>query len=162
MQLIYTRKTQCCYSGGIPFSDWFDMTHSKNQRNNETLAIQHLDNIIIPFFEAMREKLGLPGDQKCLLVYDVFKAQTTDKYCEHLDQNNIAYVQVPPNLTNIFQPLDLIVNEFAKSSLKSRFQEWYARELTNDLDKEENVDQIDIDAKLSKMKAIHGWWLINL
>ena len=56
----------------------------------------------------------------------VFKAQTTDKYREHLDENNIAYVKVPPNLTHIFQPLDRNVNAFAKSFLKSRFQDRHA------------------------------------
>ena len=98
----------------------------------------------------IREELGLHGDQKYLLIYDVFKAQT------------YAYVQVPPNLTHIFQPLDLNVNAFAKLFLKSRFQEWYAKEVTNGLDKRENVHQIDIDTKLSKMTPIHARWLISL
>ena len=44
----------------------------------------------------MREELDLPEDQKCLFVYDIFKAQSTDKYRECLDENNIAYVQVRP------------------------------------------------------------------
>ena len=89
-------------------------------------------------------------------LYDVFKARTGDKYREHLDGNSIAYVQVPPNFTHIFQPLNLSVNAFAKSFLKSRFREWYTKEVTNGLDKGENVHQIGIDTKLSKMKPIHA------
>ena len=110
---LYTEETQHCYPKGILFADGFDVTTPKNDWNNETLAIQcvipstfitssfrtlkrcviqHLHNIIIPYFEAMREKLGLPENQKCLLIYDVFKAQSTDKYCEHLDVDNILYV----------------------------------------------------------------------
>ena len=34
----------------------------KKHWSNETLAISHLDKIIIPYFEAMREELGLPED----------------------------------------------------------------------------------------------------
>ena len=117
-------------------------------------TIPALDNIIIPYFEVTREELGLPKDQKCLLIYDVFKAQTTDKYREHLDENNIAHVQVQPNLTHIFQPLDLNAN--------SQFQEWYAKEVTNSLNSGENVHQIFIDTKLSKMKPIHARWLNSL
>ena len=153
MQLIYD---------GISFPDGFDVTHSKNHWSNETLTIQYLDNIIIPYFEVIREEPGLPEDQKCLLIYDVFKAQITDKYRKHLDKNNIVHVQVPPNLTLISQPLDLNVNAFAKSFLKSRFQEWYAKEVTNGLNKGENVHQIDIDTKLSKIKPIRARWLISL
>ena len=62
----------------------------------------------------MREELDLPEDQKCLFVYDIFKAQSTDKYRECLDENNIAYVQVRPNLTHIFQHRVLKVNSFVK------------------------------------------------
>ena len=71
----------------------------------------------------MFEELGLTEDQKCLLIYDISKAQTTDN--EHLDEHNIANVQVPPNLTHVLQPLDLNVHAFAKSFPKARFQEWY-------------------------------------
>ena len=92
MQLIYAGKTQRCHPIGIPFPDEFDLTNSKNQWNNETLVIQHLDNTIILYFEVIREELGLPNDQKCLLIYDSFKAQTTEKYYEHLDENNISRI----------------------------------------------------------------------
>ena len=37
------------------------------------LAIHRLDKIIITYFEAMREELGLPEDQKCLLIYSVLQ-----------------------------------------------------------------------------------------
>ena len=63
MQLIYTGKTQRYHPKGIPFPDRFDVSHSKNYWSNETLAIQHLDNIIILYFEVIREELGLPEDQ---------------------------------------------------------------------------------------------------
>ena len=126
------------------------------------MTIQHFDNIIIPSFEAMREELELPKDQKCLLIYDVSKAQITDKYREHFEKSNIAYVQVPPNLTHIFQLVDLNVNEFAKLSLKLRFQDSFRKKVIHGLNKGENVHQIDIDAKISKMKPIHARWLISL
>ena len=144
------------------FPDRFDETHSKNHWINKTLAIQRLDNIIIPHFEVILEELELSEDQKYLLIYNVFKAQTTDKYHGHLDENNIACVQVPPNLTHIFQPLDLNANAFAKSFLKSRFQKWYAKDVTNGLNKGKNFHQIDFDTELSTMKPIHVRWLISL
>ena len=110
----------------------------------------------------IRKELGLSENQKCLLIYDVFKAQTADKHREHFDRNNIAYAQVLPILTHHFQSLDLSVNGFAKSSLKSGLQDWYVKEVTNGLNKGKNVHQIDIDTKLSKMKPIHAQWLISL
>ena len=110
----------------------------------------------------IRKELGLSENLKCLLIYDVFKAQRADKHREHFDKNNIAYVQVLPILTHHFQSLNVSVNGFTKSSLKSGFQDWYAKEVTNGLNKGKNVHQIDIDTKLSKMKQIHAQWLISL
>ena len=103
----------------------------------------------------------MPQRSEILLIYDVSKAQTTDKYCEHLDDNNIAHVEVPLNLTCTFQPLDLKVNAFTKKfpklwkKLSENFIEWYSKELTNGQNKGKNVHQFDIDNKLSKMKLIH-------
>ena len=42
------------------------------------------------------------------------------------------------------------------------YQEWYTKEATNGVNKGENVHQIDIDTKLSKMKPIHVRWLSSL
>ena len=77
IQLILVGKNQRCHPKGIPFPGGFDVINSKNHWSNETLTIHHLDNIIIPYFEVICEELVLPEDQKCLLIYDVFKAQTT-------------------------------------------------------------------------------------
>ena len=90
-----------------------------------------------------------------LLIYDIFKAQTEDKYLEHLDEKNIAHIQVPTNLTFTFQPLELKVNVFRKKFLKLWLIEWYTKELKNGQNKGKNVHQFDIDTKLAKMKLIH-------
>ena len=60
--------------------------------------------------QKQRESLGLPEDQKSLLIFDVFKGQTTEKSL---------------NLT-----FDLNVNVFfAKTFLESHFQGWYSGEV---------------------------------
>ena len=55
MQHIYPGKSKNCHSKGIPFPDEFNVTQSRNHWSNETLVILHLDNIIIPYFEALCE-----------------------------------------------------------------------------------------------------------
>ena len=65
--------------------------------------------------------LGLPKDQKSLLIYGVFKGQTTKRYTDFLLENNLVHVHVPANLTHKFQPLDINVNGVAKGFLKNKF-----------------------------------------
>ena len=60
MQLNYTGRTQRCHPKGVSFPEGLDVTHSKNHWDKEHLAIQHLENIIMPYFEAMHEDLGVP------------------------------------------------------------------------------------------------------
>ena len=38
-------------------------------------------------------------------------------------------VRVPANLTNLFQPLDLTVNDAAKAFMKQLFTEWNSQEI---------------------------------
>ena len=112
MQLIYAGKTQRCHPKGISFPNGFDVTHLKNHRSNKSLAIQHVDNIIFLYFEVMREKLGLPEDQKFFsFMFSNHKQQVS---IVSILTRTIAYVQVPRNLTYIFQPLNLNVNAFTK------------------------------------------------
>ena len=42
-------------------------------------------------------------------------------------------VYTPANITNHFQPLDLTVNDLAKTFLKEKFGNWYANEVTKQL-----------------------------
>ena len=77
----------------------------------------------------IKEELVLPKDQKSLLIYDVFKGQTTKRYIDFLLENNTDHLHVPANLIHEFQPLDVNVNGVAKGFLKDKFQTWYTDEI---------------------------------
>ena len=67
-------------------------------------------------------------------------------------------VHVPSNMTHHFQPLDLNVNGQAKEFLKNKFECWYAKQVTDQIDSGSNV----YDVKLLIIKPIHGKWLLGL
>lgn len=48
------------------------------------------------------------------------------------------------------------------SSLKGKFQEWYATEISKQVDKGVDIHSIDVSTKLSVMKPIHARWLVGL
>ena len=54
------------------------MTFTLNHWSNEKKSKQLLDNVIFPYLKKKEHDLGLPGDQKSLLIYDVFTGQTTE------------------------------------------------------------------------------------
>ena len=74
--------------------------------------------------------MGLSPGQNALLIFDVFKGQKTEKYRSLLEMYDIIAAHVPANMTKYFQPLDLTINGVAKTFLKDKFGNWYAREVT--------------------------------
>jgi len=54
------------------------------------------------------------------VIFDQFKAQTTEGFLATLESNSISFVKVPAHCTDHLQPLDL------RDHLKASFQEWYA------------------------------------
>ena len=87
----------------------------------------------------------------------------TEPVMEKMRENNIKLVRVPPNITNIFQPLDLTVYGAAKAYLKSKFTEWYFNSIVKQLDEGKIIE--DIDVKLKKknfFKLLHVEWIKDL
>ena len=162
MQIIYEEKTVHCHPQGIKFPEGFNITHTPNHWSNEDKAVEHLEEIVFPYLKRKRAELGLPGDQKALLIFDVFKGQKTQRILDLMEENHCVYVFVPNNLTSEFQHLDLTVNGPAKVFYSGKFQEWYANQITKQMESGTDVYSIDVSTRLSIMKPLHAQWTIGL
>ena len=58
------------------------------------------------------------------MLWDAFKAQSTDKVTKELDRLNIVQVVVLKNITHLLQPLDLRTNASVKKMEKNGKMEW--------------------------------------
>ena len=79
VQLIYAGKTDGCHRNGINFPEGFNVTHTPNHWSCEKSAIEHLTKVVFPHLSKKQEQLKMPKDQKALLIFDVFKGQTTQQ-----------------------------------------------------------------------------------
>ena len=116
MQLICQGKTNRCHPTDIEFPEGFNITHKKNHWSNEDKVIKHLESIIFSFAKSKRAELDLVEKQKYMLIFDVFKAQFTQRVFDLINENHFVTVFVPANLTHVFQPLDLAINSVKKTS----------------------------------------------
>ena len=91
-----------------------------------------------------------------------FKGQCTKQVLYLIDENNCVIVLVPPNLTHVFQPLDLSINGVAKAFLTNKFSEWYSKEIAKGLDQGQNIYDIEVNTTLTVMKPIHANWIMGL
>ena len=158
-QLIYAGKT----SKSLPkveFPSGWCVTCTDNHWANEYTTLQYLDEILLPYVKQKRTELKCPDDQACLVIFDRFKAQCTATVLSVLEKNNILVSLVPANCTDKLQPLDVSVNKSVKEFLRGQFHEWYAGEVSQQLQSGEEVKLVDLH--LSRVKPLAATWLIRL
>ena len=156
MQLIYKGKTSQSHPK-IPFRNGFSLSANLKYYSNETESLNFLEEIILPYVKSERERLRLET-QPALLIY----LQPTDTFLDVLKDNNILSTKIPPNMTHVFQPLDLIVNKFPKDFMKGMVSTWFSRKISLGMEDGLELDNIDLDYRLSVFKPLHAKWLVEL
>ena len=119
VQLIYGSVSDNCHPK-VKFPESFRITHSQNHWSNEDIVMEYLKKIIFPYIKSKRQ------DAKALLIFDVFKGQTTSAVINLLKRNDIIAIHVPNNHSNLSQTLDISVNKSAKCFIAGKYQDWYA------------------------------------
>ena len=79
-----------------------------------------------------------------------------------VEENDCVSRYVPNNLTDQFQPWDLITNNMAQKCLNDKFEQWYADQISSQLDGGLDIYAVDVKTTLTVMKQIHARWLIGL
>ena len=70
--------------------------------------------------------MKVPDQQKALVIMDIF----TGKMKEALEENHILVTNVPPNMTRLYQPVDLMMNGSAKRFIAKKFNSWYSQQMS--------------------------------
>ena len=155
IQLIFKGKTSRCHPN-FKFPEWWHITHSPKRWSNEEIMLQYIDHIVLPYINGVREMLG-DESLAALVVMDNFKGQTTE-------DENVHVVYLPPNATDLLQPLDISINKPAKSFLKCQFEEWYAEEIFKQLRGSSSAsDQLEpVDLSLPVMKELCSKWILEM
>ena len=165
VQLIYQGRSHRCHPH-YEFPDDWHITHSPRHWSTETTMLQYIENIILPYVEGVRHRLGC-GDSAALVIIDNFKGQITPAVNDLLESNNIHTCLLSPNTTDRLQPLDISVNKSVKDYLKRRFNDWYAQQVVQQIsgksdDELENFELPAIDLSMARMKEISAEWIVDM
>ncbi len=161
VQLIYSGKTNRCHPRYQFPLDW-DITHTPKHWSNEGTMVRYVENIIVPYVASTQALIK--EDKPALVIMDNFKGQITSAVTKILEENDIHVVLLPPNTTDLLQPMDLSVNKPAKDFLKRRFEEWYSGEVMKQVDESESdaVNFEPINLGLPILRDLGAKWLVEM
>ena len=108
-QLIYTGKTERSLPN-VKFPRGFCLAYNPKYWSNENETLRLTEDVLVPYIAKIKEEKSLPESQKSLLLWDAFRAQSTQKMKDALATHNIELVMVPKNMTHLLQSLDLTTN----------------------------------------------------
>ena len=147
-----------CFQKNFP--DSFSLSVNLKHFSNTQESIKEVEEVIVPYVNNQQKKLGNIS-QAALLIFDVFRGQITEDVTALLNKHNIFLVLVSSNMTHIFQPLDLTVNNHCKNFMKNLFTEWYSKQIENGLSLNKKIEDINIQFKLTTLKSLHAKWLLQ-
>ena len=160
IQLIYGGKTNQSIPK-VSFPKGFSLSANPKHFSNTAESVKFFEEIILPYVKAERESLGLPSDQKALMILDAFTGQMTEDVVNKYLDNNILLVIVPKNMTKFYQPLDLTVNGYCKRFLKEKFSTWYSSQISKQLASNIPLDDVKIKLQLTTLKPLQAGWIID-
>ena len=89
------------------------------------------------------------------MVYDAFKADTTDEIKVALSINSTNLIMVPPGCTSKYQPLDLCISKPLKGFLHNCWEDYVSDIVTNLSEGEQNIEKRKLPS--ASRQAIVNW-----
>ena len=95
-----------------------------------------------------------------LIIMDTFKGEGNDVILDLCKKHMWQVVIVLHNLTNKFQPLDITVNKPAKSFISNKYNEWFSKQVSQQLEKGIQPADVKVFLDLIELKVTHanGSW----
>lgn len=161
VQLIYKGKSARCHPH-YKFPPGWDITQSPKHWSTENTMLEYINNIIVPYVKKIRQELD-DEETPAVVIMDNFKGQITSSVNQLLDANLIHVCLLPPNTTDLLQPMDLTVNKPAKEFIKKKFEQWYADQIMQQLDDDAEIENLQpVDLRLAILKELGAKWLVEM
>jgi hypothetical protein len=166
-QAIYQGKTdRSCphpeapyYKEAVAAGFQFEYSKSKTYWSNQRTMQLFVSNILAPYFDDTKRKLGLPSQQRSLWQIDVWSVHRSDEFLNWMQDNHpsITIVFVPGGCTGVAQPCDVGMQRPFKHVTNQAFLDDIVKTTLTQIDS--NAETINIDDHLGTLRDASVGWL---
>ena len=161
IQLIYEGKTPR-YLPRFDFPADFNFTFSGNHWSNTEKPIELFEKVIFPYLKQAKASLKYPKEQMSFIIMDTLKGQDNDVILDLCEKHMCQVVIVSHNLTNKFQPLGIIVNKPAKSFISDKYNEWFSKQVSQQLEEGIQPADVEVSLGLTELNVMHAKLILEL
>ena len=94
------------------------------------------------------------------MIFDAFKGHKGEEITTLHSEKHLHPVLVLNNCKDQLQPIDLPVNKPFKDHLQKKFTAWYADKVKDQLDKGVQLEDCNVDPRLSILKEVEAMWMV--
>jgi hypothetical protein len=117
-----------------------------------------VNNILVPYLEAEKARLGLDSTQKCLWWIDAWSVHRSAEFLLWMRTNhpNILIDFIPAGCTGVAQPLDVGINRPFKQAIEA---EYHAHLVDDLLGQMERGEEVHFDTRIGPLRDASVAWL---
>ncbi|KAI0071325.1 hypothetical protein K474DRAFT_1607106 [Panus rudis PR-1116 ss-1] len=172
-QVIYMGKTTASmpsnmaphYHDCINAGFRFEFSGTKTYWSNQKTMQDFVRHILVPYFEAKKQELGLPKSQKALWTIDVWSVHRSEEFREWMKAYYpwIILDYVPGGCTGVAQPCDVGIQQPFKHVVKQAYHEFIVRELTAQMTANQGDEDLAaiLDTRVGVLRDASVSWLWN-
>jgi hypothetical protein len=171
MQAIFTgRTTSSCPSSASKrykeaLAQGYTMLPSLTSTYWSTHGTMHqlVDDIIAPYFEATKTKLGLPSSQVSIWKIDCWSVHKSKEFRAWMKENHphIIILFVPGGCTSVWQPLDVGIQRLLKLSIKRSAHRDIVDEALGQIQAGKPTSEIRLDTTIGVLRDRSVGWIVQ-
>ena len=109
-QLIFGGKTNRCEPQAVPPANTY-YAHTDSHWQTPDSYTTYLKKVVIPDKDATIALLGLPVDQKAIVMHDLHYSHKDIKVLAFMKANNLLSLYIPAGCTDVMQTCDTVANK---------------------------------------------------
>jgi hypothetical protein len=153
------RSMAACYNECISHGFQFECSKTDTYWSTHETMESLVDNIIAPYFEAEKKKLGLPPSQKAIWQIDIWSVHRSERFQSWMKKQHPSIMLhfVPGGCTSILQPCDVGIQRVFKHSLKRSYHEDIVKIMTAQIESE--AEALIFDRRRGFLRDMSVKWL---